>query len=43
MDSVEAAYQDACASGLLPGVVLLAADKDGMHYAGVERTLHSGP
>lgn len=32
MDSVEDAYRDACASGTLPGVVLLAADKEGMPH-----------
>lgn len=40
MDLVEAAYRYACASGLLLGVVLLAADKEGMYYARVERPLH---
>lgn len=27
----EAAYRDACASGALPGVIFLAADKEGMY------------
>ena len=42
MDSVEAAYRDVCASGLLPGVVLLAADKDGTRHSRTEKT-HSPP
>lgn len=42
MDSVEVAYRDACASGLLPGIVLLAADKDGMRYSRIERPFRSG-
>ncbi len=42
MNSDEAAYRDACSSGKLPGVVLLAADKEGMSSSPSVRLVNTG-